>query len=184
VLETPAATLDLHATTALEHDRSSSELAASIAASAGFSANGWQPDLALGLRMRSARRAYAVEVHRSAPERRDAGAVGSLEITATTASGVVCSMLGNLGFCGAIAAGVVRGEGAGLYEAHRVTSPTLGLGGRVGLEHELWRGLRARVELGVDAMITKSRFDVDHMPVWTSSTFDVWAGGGVLARFL
>ena len=183
--QAPAPALELHdATAAIDEVRSSSELAASVGGAAGFSSNGWRQLLALGLRWRAGHHALAFELRRGAPEHRAVLPSGNVDITTTTASGVACRMVGDVGLCGVVTAGVIHAEPTGLLDARSVATPVMGLGGRVGVEHELWRALRARVELGVDGQVTTSRIDVDHMPVWASSTFQVWAGAGVLARFL
>ena len=61
-------------------------------------------------------------------------------------------------------------------------APVLAAGARLTWERPFTRLLALRLHVDAEAALTRTRFDVDHMPVWLSNEFEVWGGAGVIAR--
>lgn len=183
----PAAGLELHAPPVgpiAPGPAAANELAVSAGGAASLSSNGWGQVLAVGLRWRRARHSLALELRLEAPETRAIAPMGAVAIAMTTIAAVGCRHAGDFAVCAVLGVGEVRGSGAGLYDARAAITPLVDGGVRLGWEHGVWRGLRVRMQIGADVSATTSQFDVDEMPVWTSSRVQAWAGAGVLAHFL
>lgn len=183
----PAAALELRAAPqrpATARPDAASELAVTAGGAASLSSNGWGQLLAVGLRWRHARHSLALELRLETPQAQAIGTMGTVEVAMTTIAAVGCRHTGDFAVCAALGAGEVRGSGAGLFDARAAVAPLISGGVRLAWEHEVWRGLRARLQVGADVSATTTQFDVDEMPVWTSSRVQAWAGAGMLAHFL
>lgn len=167
----------------LDGDTVASKLAVTGGAALGVSSNGIARQIVIGVRWREPRTSLGLELRIEPSEDRAVVPAGRVEVSRTLASTRLCRHLGDLALCGAASVGVIRGTGTELFDARQAVSVTAAVGARVAWERELWCGMGARIEVGGDVFPRTSRFDVDHMPVWTSSRFEAQVGTGLFAHF-
>lgn len=175
--------LELRERGEVDDDSAPSKLAVTGGAALGVSSNGVAHQIVVGVRWREPHTSLGLELRIEPSEDRAVVPAGRVEVSRTLASTRLCRHLGDLALCGAASVGVIRGTGNELFDARQAVSVTAGVGARVAWERELWRGVGASVEVGGDAFPRTSRFDVDHMPVWTSSRFEAQVGTGLFAHF-
>ena len=101
---------------------------------------------------------------------------GSLEMSP-------CLALGPVETCATASAGVFHGSGLRLADASTAFSPRVDAGARLQWQHAVTARFGIQLRADVDAILTTTRFDIDHMPVWTNRRFEAWTGGGVVAHF-
>lgn len=153
-----------------------------VAAAGGMSTQGLTQQLVLGARRKRNARSLAIEVRTDAPRKVEVTMTGSVDVWKSVVSVSPCLHAGGVGVCATASAGVIRGSGAGLVDARTAYSPTAAVGARLTWEHAFTRLLSLRFHLDAEAVVTTTRFDVGHMPVWVSNRFEVWGGAGVIAR--
>jgi len=93
-----------------------------------------------------------------------------------------CVHAGELAACATATVGVIRGTSEHLADAHDATSPLVAGGARIAWEHGLVGAVALRLHADLDVRLTTTHFDVDRMPVWTSSRFEGLAGIGLIVR--
>lgn len=153
-----------------------------VAAAGGVSAQGWKQQLILGARTKRDARSLAIEVRSDAPREVEITMASRVDVWKSVVSVSPCLHAGAFGVCAIASAGVIRGSSTGLVDARTAFSPTAMVGGRLTWEHPFTRLLSLRLHVDAEAIVTTTRFEVGHMPVWVSNRFEVWGGAGVIAR--
>ena len=155
-----------------------------VAAGAGaLSSHGWQEQLILGTRWKHAARSLGVELRVAAPDHQPIGPSAQIDVWTSAVSVSPCLHRGTLAGCVTATAGIVEGGGHGLVDVQRAFTPLLAGGLRVTWEHPLTGRYALRLQLDAEAALTTTRFDVDHMTVWTSDRVTIWGGAGVISHF-
>jgi hypothetical protein len=155
-----------------------------VAAAAGaWSSHGWQQQFSLGTRWKRDARSFGVELRVVAPDREPIGASAQIAVWTAAVSVSPCLHRGGLAGCVTATAGTVEGTGRGLAELDRAFTPLLEGGVRLTWEHALSGPYALRLQIDAEAALTTTRFDVDHMVVWTSDRVTIWGGAGVISHF-
>jgi hypothetical protein len=149
----------------------------------GISTHGFAGQLILGARIERGRVSLAAEVRADAPEQLVVAQMASVRVFRSQLSLAPCVHAGAFAGCVVASAGAFHGSADGLASERSVYSPLLSTGARVIWEHPLTERLALRVHAGIDALVTTTSFDVDHMRVWVSPRFEGSTGVGVLAHF-
>lgn len=152
------------------------------AAAGGVTRHGFQQQLIMGARRRDQRRSVGIEARFSLPDE-VAAAGGGVDVWTLAASLSGCIHIGSVAGCALGSAGVIRGSGERLEVTSAAFSPLAALGARLTWEYGVSRSLSLRLHVDAEVNLTKTRFDVDHMPVWVSDRFSLWTGAGVIAHF-
>jgi hypothetical protein len=153
-----------------------------VAGAAGH-AGGWQTELRAGARVRSRRHSLALELHlRPDEEIAVADSTGGIAVRTTALSVTPCAHLGHLAACGLAMGGWVRGSGRDLVDARTARHPLAALGGLIAWEQGLGAGIAARLFADIRGNLTRTRFAVDHMAVWSSPRVEAWLGLGLLTE--
>jgi len=153
-----------------------------LSAAGGVSTHGWKQQLIFGARTKRQARSLAIELRVDAPREVEVTMTGHVDVLKSVVSVSPCLHAGPVGVCALASAGVIRGSGTGLVDARTAFTPTAAVGARLTWEHPFTRLLTLRLHLDAEALVTTTRFDVGHMPVWISNRFEVWGGAGVIAR--
>lgn len=149
---------------------------------AGGRASGdFQGQVVIGAALHRGRRSVALEFGLAAPDR---VAIGMGRVVATTyAFDVVgCLHRGPLAGCATTAVGWVQGRGEGLINSSTARSLYVAPGLRAAWTAGLSDRIAVRVELSARAPVTRNRFLVDQMPVWSTSPVEGWLGLSLVAR--
>jgi hypothetical protein len=125
----------------------------------------------------------AAEVRADVPEQLVVAQMASVRVFRSQLSLAPCVHAGELAGGVVASAGAFHGSADGLASPRSVYSPLLSGGARLVWEHPITERLALRIHAGVDALLTTTSFDVDHMRVWLSPRFEGSAGVGVLAHF-
>jgi hypothetical protein len=141
-------------------------------------------ELIVGARWRRTTRSLTAEVHVDAPQDISLGATGRIRVFRSEASLSPCGHVGPFAGCLIAAIGTIRGSGTGLSSGRAAFTPLVSGGVRVTWERHVSARVEVRLHLDLSALVTRTRFDVDHMDVWSSSPFEGSAGIGILTRFL
>jgi hypothetical protein len=149
----------------------------------GISTHGFASQLILGARIERGRVSLAAEVRADAPEQLVVAQMASVRVLRSQLSLAPCVHAGAFAGCVVASAGAFHGSADGLASERSVYSPLLSTGARVIWEHPVTERVALRVHAGIDALVTTTSFDVDHMRVWVSPRFEGSAGVGVLAHF-
>ena len=152
-----------------------------VAAAGGISTVGWKQQLILGARTKRHAHSLGLELRLDAPSEIEVTMSSHVDVWKSVISVSPCLHAGPVGVCGIASAGVIRGSGTGLVDARTAFSPTVAVGARLTWEHPFTRLLSLRLHLDAEVGVTRTRFDVSHMPVWASNRFEVWGGAGVIA---
>lgn len=161
----------------------SANLGVFAAGGGGISTHGVAGQLILGARIERGRVSLAAEVRADAPEQLVVAQMASVHVLRSQLSLAPCVHAGAFAGCVVASAGAFHGSADGLASERSVYSPLLSTGARVIWEHPLTERLALRVHAGIDALVTTTSFDVDHMRVWVSPRFEGSTGVGVLAHF-
>jgi hypothetical protein len=153
------------------------------AVAGGTSDHGWQQQLILGTRWKGHVRSLGLELRVGAPQAIQVNAVGSITVWKTALSISPCAHIGPLDACALASGGIIRGSGDGLEDARSAVSPMVAVGTRLALEARFTPTVSLRLHADAQAVLTTTRFDVDHMAVWVSNRLELWAGAGVIALF-
>lgn len=153
-----------------------------IAAAGGVSSRGWQQQLIVGSRVKRHEKSVGLELRLDMPREVEVTTTSGVDVWKAVVSLSPCLHLGPFGLCAMASAGALRGSGDGLIDARTAFSPVLAAGARLTWERPFTRLLALRLHVDAEAALTRTRFDVDHMPVWLSNEFEVWGGAGVIAR--
>lgn len=181
---TSATTATTAIVTASEPRAPSAPLAIDVVAggAGGFTSQGLQAQLLVGARIRRAAASLGVELRADVPRDYQVSSMASISVLRTQLSISPCVHAGPFAACALASAGAIHGSGDGLVSARSAYLPLLAGGARLAWEHPISARLALRVHLDLDALLTTSRFDVDHMEVWASPRFEGGAGLGIVAH--
>jgi hypothetical protein len=135
----------------------------------------------LGARYRSGARSISLELGVHAADSR-AIAPGTIAITRRELAAVPCHHFGPVAACVPAVAGVFAGRGEDLPVTQHATTPFVTLGGRVAWESRLAKWVALRVHVEVDALLTRNRFLIDDMPVWSAGAVEAHGGMSFVAN--
>lgn len=107
---------------------------------------------------------------------------GSVSIAAVTATPAACLHRGVFMACGVVSVGAVIAEGRGAAINHRVNTPTVRAGARVGVVASPGSTITLRAWAEVDAPMTLTEHRVDDAVVWTTAPVAVTLAAGVGVR--
>lgn len=155
-------------------------LVAGAAAAAGGASHG---QLILGTRWRRGARSLTLELRTETPTQLRTTTMTGIDLLRAELAISPCLHVGQFAGCAVAAAGAFRGSGVRLTERRSATRPLLSAGLRLTWEHHVTGAVAVRLHAEADALLTTTRFDIDDMPVWTSSRYEALAGAGLLARF-
>ena len=139
-------------------------------------------ELVLGGRVRRGRTSLAAEASVQAPREINVAAQGRVDILRVELSLSPCEHLGAWSACVLASLGTIRGSGNGLSGATSVLTPLAAGGVRGAWEVGVSDGVVVRLHVGLNVLATKTVFDVDHMPVWSSQRVEGVLGIGILKR--
>jgi hypothetical protein len=139
--------------------------------------------LIVGIRWRRAAQSLTGELRANAPADRHVG-MGQIHIWRSEVSLSPCLHVGGFGGCLVASLGTIRGSATGLTAGRSAFTPLVSGGLRVTWEHAVASRVVLRLHADLVAIATTTRFDVDHMPVWSSQPVEASAGIGFLMRFL
>ncbi|MDB4953514.1 MAG: hypothetical protein JWO36_1083 [Myxococcales bacterium] len=154
-----------------------------VGGAGGVTTRGWQQEILLGVRWKRASRSLGAELRIEAPEAVQVTSMARISVWKSELSLSPCVHAASIGACAILTAGLIRGAGDGLIGSRAVVTPLVTTGLRLTWERSMTDGVSARVHLEIDTSLTTTRFDVDHMQVWTTNRFEGWGGLGVIARF-
>lgn len=153
----------------------------SIAAGAAVD-NRATPALMAGLQLRTVRLVVGVEVELGANQ--DVSiAQGHVSVARGGATLVPCGRVGVLDLCAVGRLGWTSGRGYDLMEVRRARTLFGALGAGARWERGLTRSLSLRASLEVHGILTKNRFFVDDVVVWSSRPVEGRFGLAMLASF-
>lgn len=145
--------------------------------------HGWLTTVDLGARWRRGDGSLELDVSAVMPDRVQVTATGSVGVWSVAATAAPCLHVGPVAACALASVGAVVGEGAGLTDARRATTPLFALGGRLAAETAVSTRLSLRLRADVLGNVTASRFDVDGMTVWATDRVAAWLGADAILRF-
>jgi hypothetical protein len=137
----------------------------------------------VGARWRSGPRSLGLELRGDPPDRVAVSPIATIAIWSVAATISPCAHVGDLAACALASAGVVHGSSTGLVDPRSATSPRIDVGLRLAWERALSPAIAVRMFADASARLVRTHFDVDEMPVWTSSRFEGLAGLALLLRF-
>lgn len=148
----------------------------------GFTSQGVQAQLLVGARIRRAAGSLGIELRADVPRDYPVSPMASIAVFRTQLSVSPCVHAGSIAACAVASAGAIHGSGDGLVSARSAYLPLVAGGVRLAWEHPISARLAVRLHIDIDALLTTSRFDVDHMQVWASPRFEGGAGLGIVAH--
>ncbi len=149
----------------------------------GPSSHGWEEQLILGTRWKRAARSLGVELRLATPDHQRINTTAQIAVWTAALSVSPCLHRGAFAACVTATAGTIEGVAHGLGDGERAFTPLVAGGVRLTWEHALSGPYALRVQLDADAALITTRFDIDHMVVWTSDRMTFWGGAGVISHF-
>jgi hypothetical protein len=147
----------------------------------GRASGGFQARVDVGIGLRRGRASLGLDFALGAPDRVTIGP-GRVVVTTGSFELAGCLHRGSLAGCATAAVGWVRGRGEDLIDPSMATNPYVAPGARGQWDLAISDRLAARVQLGARVPLTRNRFLVDHMAVWSTSTIEAWLGLGLVAQ--
>lgn len=135
-----------------------------------------------GVGIRRGKGSFGLELQLTAPDRVTVQP-GHIVVTTGVIEGVACRHRSAIAVCATGAVGWISGRGVDLREVTSATTPYAALGARLGWQHALTSGTALRAHLGVRAPLTRNRFLVDAMTVWSTAPVEAWLGVSAIAQF-
>jgi hypothetical protein len=155
-----------------------------VAGAGGLAGQGVRGQLLLGARWQRASRSWGVELRADTPESRDVGTMDRIDVWRTQVTASRCVHVGGFGGCALASLGTIYGSGVGLTNGRRAFTPLVAGGVRLMWRRELTARFALQLHMDLTTLLTRTEFDVDQMPAWTSDRFEGSIGAGIVARFL
>jgi hypothetical protein len=106
-------------------------------------------------------------------------AVGGVAVQTFAAAPALCVLAGHFFACGVVSVGAVLAEGRDAAITHRVNTPSVRAGARVGVTSSLTAGVTFRFGVEVDAPMTITEHRIDNAVVWSTPPVAVAVAAGV-----